>query len=126
MSADDYQRLINAALLDLRALRAMPNSDDFADEVFGFHAQQAAEKFLKAWLCKCTGIYPFTHDISYLLRLVEEQGENIDCWLDLIDLNSFAVQFRYETMCDMDEPLERQNILELLAKLRDFLTENSY
>ena len=33
---------------DLRALRAMTGGE-FAVEIFGFHAQQAAEKALKAW-----------------------------------------------------------------------------
>lgn len=39
-----------AGTKDLRALQGMSDPDVFADEVFGFHAQQAAEKALKAWL----------------------------------------------------------------------------
>ena len=40
--------LMNAAESDLSALRGMRSNTDFADEIFGFHAQQAAEKSFKA------------------------------------------------------------------------------
>lgn len=42
--------LLEAALRDLRALYGMLDRDTFADEIFGFHVQQTAEKALKAWL----------------------------------------------------------------------------
>lgn len=42
--------LLSAAYKDLRALRGMLDAHVFVDEIFGFHAQQAAEKALKAWL----------------------------------------------------------------------------
>jgi hypothetical protein len=35
---------------DLNALAGMGDPQLFAEEVFGFHAQQAVEKALKAWL----------------------------------------------------------------------------
>lgn len=35
---------------DHTALQGMLDTQIFADEIFGFHAQQAAEKALKAWL----------------------------------------------------------------------------
>jgi HEPN domain-containing protein len=38
------------ATKDLRALQGMLDNKTFADEVFGFHAQQIVEKSLKAWL----------------------------------------------------------------------------
>jgi hypothetical protein len=37
---------------DLRALRAMHDVEAFPDEIFGFHAQQAVEKAMKAWLAR--------------------------------------------------------------------------
>ena len=42
--------LLEAAERDVSALRGMGDAAVFADEVLGFHAQQAAEKLLKAWL----------------------------------------------------------------------------
>lgn len=44
------RELLEMARSDLNALRGMvdPASPYFSDEVFGFHAQQAAEKSMKA------------------------------------------------------------------------------
>ncbi len=40
----------------------MTDPEVFADEVFGFQAQQAAEKTLKAWLTVLGLEYPRRHD----------------------------------------------------------------
>jgi HEPN domain-containing protein len=49
----------------------------FADEVFGFHAQQAIEKTLKAWIALLGQEYPFVHDVDALLnRLGGAQGDD--------------------------------------------------
>ena len=40
--------LVEAADKDVAALRSMGDTAAFADEIFGFHAQQAAEKSFKA------------------------------------------------------------------------------
>jgi hypothetical protein len=55
---DHARELIEMSRGDLNALRGMLQLDEsqgkiyFSDEVFGFHAQQAAEKCLKAADCK--------------------------------------------------------------------------
>ena len=47
--------------------RNMGDAEAFDDEIFGFHAQQAVEKALKAWLTEVGVTYPLTHDLSLLL-----------------------------------------------------------
>jgi HEPN domain-containing protein len=50
MRADSLVRqLLLSAEKDLKAIKNMTDPDLFADEIFGFHAQQAVEKILKAW-----------------------------------------------------------------------------
>ena len=49
------QTLLEMARKDARALSGMTDADVFADEIFGFHAQQVIEKALKAW-CAHRGI----------------------------------------------------------------------
>jgi len=66
--------LLSAAYRDFRALKGMLDTETFADEVFGFHVQQAVEKALKAWLAILGVVYPFTHDLSVLLQQLEDQG----------------------------------------------------
>ncbi|WP_295441237.1 HEPN domain-containing protein [uncultured Thiodictyon sp.] len=51
---DDAERLLRRARANLKALRHMGDEDCFDDNIYGFHAQQAAEKSLKAWLA-CLG-----------------------------------------------------------------------
>ncbi len=112
MSADDLPReLLDTAKSDLKALNNMLDPDAFDDRVFGFHAQQAVEKGLKAWLNALQGTHPFTRDLSLLLHTLEEQGADVDsCW-DFLDLSGYAVRFRYETLPEGEEPLDRDGLL---------------
>ena len=47
---DQARELVGAAQKDISARRGMGDVAVFADEIFGFHVQQAAEKLFKAWL----------------------------------------------------------------------------
>ena len=88
--------LLSSAEKDLKAIRNMTDPDLFADEVFGFHAQQAIEKTLKAWIALLGGEYPFIHDLDALLNALKKLGADVDALRGLVELNAFAVQFRYE------------------------------
>jgi HEPN domain-containing protein len=89
----------------------MLDPEAFDDRVFGFHAQQAVEKALKAWLHLVTGEHPFTHDLSLLLHLLETRGVDVSPWWEFLDLSGYAVRFRYEMFPEGEELLDR----ELLA-----------
>ncbi|NEQ31824.1 MAG: HEPN domain-containing protein [Leptolyngbya sp. SIO4C5] len=51
----------------MQALEGMQDKTVFADEIFGFHVQQAIEKCLKAWIAALGEVYPYTHDLGVLL-----------------------------------------------------------
>ena len=95
---DHARALLDAADRDLRALVAMVPDNAFADEIVGFHAQQAVEKALKAWLAFEGRPYPWTHDLSALLGLIEDAGHEVERLRPLVRLNVFAVRFRYESL----------------------------
>ena len=61
--------LVSMARKDLKALSAMRDRDNFDDEIFGFHAQQALEKSLKAWLALIGVIY-IKHMISVSFLII--------------------------------------------------------
>lgn len=115
MSDLDHARsLLEMAEADLKALRGMISqaaaSDEslFTDEVFGFHAQQAAEKCLKAWIASLGIRYPRSHDLMALIESLNSAGQDVSTLGSLVDLNAFAVQYRYESL-DADEvALERE------------------
>lgn len=111
---DEHARaLLRMAHKDFNALTGMLDSALFADEIFGFHVQQAVEKGLKAWLCICGITYPPTHDLARLLTLLEKTGANIEQFWPLVQFTIFAVQARYEDgLTDLDEPLARSAEIE--------------
>ena len=61
-----------------------------------FHAQQCAEKYLKARLVEASAVFPKTHDLSLLLTLVQpiEPGWGI-LQPELDTLNKYAIAYRY-------------------------------
>jgi HEPN domain-containing protein len=68
-----------------------------SDDIFGFHAQQSCEKLCKALLSSLAVIYPKTHSLEKLQDLLEESNELLpDLPYDLLDLEPFAVEFRYD------------------------------
>jgi HEPN domain-containing protein len=103
---------------DFDALRGMIDNPFFADEIFGFHAQQAIEKAFKAWLAQNGIEYPLTHDLSRLLLILEESGQDVTAYWPLVEFNVFAVQARYESgLMALEEPLDRTSIVSSIDLL---------
>jgi HEPN domain-containing protein len=86
------------AAKDMKALDLMILPESIDDEIFGFHAQQAVEKSLKAWIAVIGGTYGFIHDLRVLFLTLRELGCGIDNFRHLILLNPFAAQLRYEAI----------------------------
>lgn len=109
--------MLAAAQNDFKALKGMTDIDIFAEEIFGFHVQQAIEKTLKAWLAGLGKEYPLTHDISSLLDLLRADGQDVEPYWDLVEYNVFAVRFRYEALEISDEPLNRRAAIVAAERL---------
>ncbi len=76
------------------------------DEVIGFHAQQAAEKMLKARLALASIRFRRTHDLVELLDILREKGIAVPEDLEEIRrLTPFAVAFRYDEVTEEPERL---------------------
>ena len=71
---EEAKRMLAVAEVDLKALRNMLDSEIFEDSVFGFHAQQASEKSLKAWLSLRGIVYPKTHDLPHSDEFASGRG----------------------------------------------------
>ena len=115
------------ALKDIEVLNLIVSEKRIDDSIFGFHAQQAVEKSLKAWTGAAGGTYGFTHDLELLLRGLEQRGCDVTPFEDLTELSAFAVQFRYEELDLNDLPLDRADILRrveaLYEHVRSFLAQ---
>lgn len=117
--------LLRMAQADLNALRGMlspgfpAHESFFSDEVFGFHAQQAAEKCLKAWIASLGARYRRTHDLVALIEELSTAGEDTTDLDALADLNPFAVEYRYEAFDPGDERLDRGIVMAQIQVLFD-------
>jgi hypothetical protein len=117
-ASEHIDNLLVMAHKDFNALRGMVENPLFADEIFGFHAQQAIEKTFKAWLAQIDVEYPLTHDLSRLLLLLEESGQDVTDYWPLVEFNVFAVQARYESgLMALEEPLDRKLIIASIDRL---------
>jgi HEPN domain-containing protein len=63
--------------------------------IVAYHAQQSAEKFLKAYLVFKKVNFPYTHDISELLNLCEKTANWANELQDAKILSSYASTLRY-------------------------------
>jgi len=93
----------------------MPGSRPY--RLIAYHAQQCAEKYLKAYLVYHDIDFPYTHDIQKLLNLC---GSHI--WIEKIkaaeELTPYAISARYP---GMDEPVTKEeatHAVDLASKMK--------
>jgi HEPN domain-containing protein len=104
------QLLLSAAAQDLEACALLCDSP-VGDAVVGFHAQQAVEKSIKAVLSFHRIEFRRTHDLAWLMDLLEDRVSirPPDAeWLD--ELNPYAVEARYGSVDP--EGLDRKKALQ--------------
>jgi HEPN domain-containing protein len=94
----------------------------------GFHAQQAVEKFIKAFLVHKQIEFRKTHDLEELLGLVAGVDEPLAAAMDMAsDLNPYGVQVRYPgdfgiiTKDDAEQALQAASVVReaILKALRN-------
>lgn len=93
MTAEWIEKAEGDFAIVLRESRARknPNFDGIC-----FHAQQCAEKYLKARLCEAGIEFAKVHDLVALLNQVLEVDPGWERWReDLAYLSGFAVAYRY-------------------------------
>lgn len=109
---------IRKGLQDENAATALLDNHDIADEIIGFHCQQAAEKSIKAVLVARKIEFRKTHDLEELLQLLEDNEiEKPEYSQELGELQPFAVAFRYDLL---DEPslFDRKNAMKIVRRIR--------
>ena len=110
--AEDARLLLTIVRRHLRGLR-VGLDPAFPEEDWGFSAQQAVEKLLKAWIVLADRQPRKVHDLADLADLA---GQTLDPLLR--QLQVFAVEARYEEG-PFPLPAERRQLLALLeAELR--------
>lgn len=109
---EEARLLLRKAREDADAVEKLASDRAIADSVVGFHAQQAAEKAMKAVLASRGDEFPWTHDLRHLMDRLEGVAMPLpDSLREIRALAPWAVEFRYgETI---DDPLDREQALML-------------
>jgi HEPN domain-containing protein len=114
---DFVREWLSKAETDLAATRALVDAtlDDYAPAAF--HAQQAAEKMLKAWMVRHQIEIPRSHDLGKLVHIIAERDREFANDLqDLDDLTAYAVEYRYPGDFSPVSLSEARDILALTEK----------
>lgn len=120
MPPDRPEVLLRKASQDRLALEKLIDDPEIEDDLLGFHAQQAAEKILKALLAARGVDYPKTHNLRVLIELLAAEDIRLPAKLAEIDrLTQFGTTFRYDTTSSVDAT-ERVLWLEWIHALRSF------
>jgi HEPN domain-containing protein len=111
--------LLQKAAHDLVVCERGVDDSAIADEVFGFHAQQAVEKALKAVLTSRGIEYRRTHDVRELLDALADNGVTVpEQFAGVDEWTPYGVQYRYESFDEGDMPVpQRRRSCEVIRQV---------
>ena len=117
---EDLRELLKTAEEDLKTAKDLYVLGNYRYACF--FAQQSVEKFLKAFLLYKEGSYPFTHDITLLIKMCSRYDDDF-LYLKEIKadgLDMFYTGVRYPPILDVTEE-EAREALKIAEKVRDFI-----
>lgn len=105
---------------DLRVARhSLTMGEACPNRLVAYHAQQCAEKHLKAYLVLREIDFPYTHNIARLLELCSDQPDWTSRLKDAEELTPFAITTRYP---GEDEPVteaEARRTVDIATRVRE-------
>jgi HEPN domain-containing protein len=105
---------------DLTAAESLLRNEEGLPEIVAFHAQQSAEKYLKALLAWRQVEFPKTHDIRELLELARPSDSSIaDSLADAARLTPFGVETRYPADAPALLPGEEKQALDIARRVKE-------
>ena len=103
--SDQVLLLPRKAAQDLAVLDKLIDDPAIEDETLGYHAQQAAEKLIKARLALAGCDYPRSHNIGLRLDLLSSQGIAVPGESEALEaLTPFGTVFLYDNLPFNDAP----------------------
>ena len=111
---------VRKAAEDEAPLAEVISSKRVSNEIFGFQAQQASEKLLKALLSEFSVHFPRTHNLRLLMDLLTDAGHPLPSSLANLDLlTPYGTLLRYEDI-SVETKLDRTAALDMVRELRTF------
>jgi HEPN domain-containing protein len=109
---------------DLRVAQYLLTMDDPPPESVGFHAQQCAEKALKAYLALHRVLFERRHDLNYLIDLCVPLDQGFEQFRAQADeLTPYAVEFRYPDALPPMSLRSAQAAVEIAGCIRRFVID---
>ncbi|NKB71877.1 MAG: HEPN domain-containing protein [Candidatus Latescibacteria bacterium] len=122
---DFVEQWLAKAGSDLRVAQLLLDSDLEDFENVGFHAQQAAEKYIKAVLVRHQVEFPKTHDIGRLRMLVDSFDSDLAAALaPADDLTPYGVEFRYPGDLESVSLEQGQQVCQLAEQTRGLVLQH--
>ena len=121
---DKVLKWLNYGDEDLRlAKHGLSLSSSCPYRLIAFHAQQCAEKHLKAYLVFRGIDFPYTHNISRLLELCGDEAPWAESLLDAEELSPFATTVRYPGEEEEVTEEEAMRAINIAAKVYEVVRE---
>ncbi len=122
---DFVEQWLNKAEGDLAVAEVLLASKTAGYFPCAFHCQQAAEKFLKAYLVRHQIEFRKTHDLDKLLRLASQAESGLQKELASCDwLTPFGVEFRYPGDSTEVDRATAQNALTEAKRVKQVIIEH--
>ena len=107
----DVKEKLQAAYRQLNTFNRMMETGDFPQEDYGFHAQQAVENAMKAWMSAADIDYRRIHDLENTAeRILNDPGET-----NTLAAEQLRLLMDYTSFEDPDHPGEYENWLTKYA-----------
>jgi HEPN domain-containing protein len=105
---------------DLEAAKALMSLKTTFFSTIGFHCQQAAEKYFKAFLTWRQIEFPKTHDLSLLLGLISPAAPSLaESLEEVAELTSYGVEIRYPGDIPEVTKEDAEEAVQLAEKVRE-------
>jgi HEPN domain-containing protein len=93
--------------------------DDCPFDTVCFHAQQCAEKYLKALLVSQSLDFPKTHDLRVLIQLVLSKLSLTLDMAELLKLNRYSIESRYPGDWDPIARFDAEEAVAIAQRVRE-------
>ncbi len=123
----EFEKWIKKAESDLLVIKNNLAADEIPIDACCFHAQQAAEKYLKAYLVSKRINFPKIHDLQALLNLCIEINTAFNQLNDYaMRLSDYSIAPRYPDAFDDLTINDAENAQKDAIAIKDFVLKNFF
>jgi len=124
MSAADYRAWFAKAQNDLLSIENNISAERVPWDVVTYHAQQAAERYLKGFLVHRRSVPPKIHDLARLLDLCAHHDESLErLRSDCIELTDAGFRSRYPGILDDPDQSDARDAVAMSHRICDAIRQ---